>query len=127
MIVNGIIMVLRAFSFWLEITLSIQWLRFLTGRVADAISLNKKKMQAMIVTSNQRSSCTNDPEDSPWVTLINDAEGTYNHEREAVLLAIITRESILTESIILKKQTPKALVSIAENVHILGRFVDLDD
>ena len=61
------------------------------------------------------------------VTLINDAEGTYNHEKKAVLLAIITREEYTDFKHYMRKADPKAFVSIAENVHILGRFVDLDD
>lgn len=58
------------------------------------------------------------------VTSINDAEGTYNHEKKAVLLAIITREEYNDFKYLMKKADPKAFVSIAENVHIIGRFVD---
>ena len=61
------------------------------------------------------------------VTMINDAEGTYNHEKKAVLLTIITREEYTDFKYYMRKADPKAFVSIAENVHILGRFVDLDD
>ena len=85
-------------------------------------------MQAMIVTSNP------DPvvrmiqkKLQRGVTMINDAEGTYNHEKKAVLLAIITREEYADFKHYMRKADPKAFVSIAENVHILGRFVDLDD
>ena len=89
---------------------------------------SQNKMQAMIVTSNP------DPvvrmiqkKLHRGVTLINDAEGTYNHEKKAVLLAIITREEYTDFKHYMRKADPKAFVSIAENVHILGRFVDLDD
>ena len=58
------------------------------------------------------------------VTQINDAEGTYNHEKKAVLLAIITREEYADFRYLMKKTDPKAFVSVAENVHIIGRFVD---
>jgi len=101
---------------------------FVSSRVTDAIFTKQKKMQAMIVTSNP------DPvvrmiqkKLHRGVTLINDAEGTYNHEKKAVLLAIITREEYTDFKHYMRKADPKAFVSIAENVHILGRFVDLDD
>lgn len=42
-------------------------------------------------------------------------------------LAIITREEYTDFKHYMRKADPKAFVSIAENVHILGRFVDLDD
>ena len=95
---------------------------------AGIIFTKQKKMQAMIVTSNP------DPvvrmiqkKLHRGVTMINDAEGTYNHEKKAVLLAIITREEYADFKHYMRKADPKAFVSIAENVHILGRFVDLDD
>ena len=57
---------------------------FVSSRVTDAIFTKQKKMQAMIVTSNP------DPvvrmiqkKLHRGVTLINDAEGTYNHEKES--------------------------------------------
>ena len=62
---------------------------FVSSRVTDAIFTKQKKMQAMIVTSNP------DPvvrmiqkKLHRGVTMINDAEGTYNHEKKAVLLAL---------------------------------------
>ena len=101
---------------------------FVSGKVTDAVYTKQKKMQAMIVTSNP------DPvvrmiqkKLHRGVTMINDAEGTYNHEKKAVLLTIITREEYTDFKYYMRKADPKAFVSIAENVHILGRFVDLDD
>ena len=101
---------------------------FISSRVTDAIFTKQKKMQAMIVTSNP------DPvirmihkKLHRGVTMINDAEGTYNHEKKAVLLAIITREEYTDFKYYMRKADPKAFVSIAENVHVLGHFVDLDD
>ena len=48
-------------------------------------------------------------------------------KKKAVLLTIITREEYTDFKYYMRKADPKAFVSIAENVHILGRFVDLDD
>ena len=88
---------------------------FVSSRVTDAIFTKQKKMQAMIVTSNP------DPvvrmiqkKLHRGVTMINDAEGTYNHEKKAVLLAIITREEYTDFKHYMRKADPKAFVSIAE-------------
>lgn len=128
LIVNGIIMVFAGILFGWKYALYSMVTIFVSSRVTDAIFTKQKKMQAMIVTSNP------DPvvrmiqkKLHRGVTLINDAEGTYNHEKKAVLLAIITREEYTDFKHYMRKADPKAFVSIAENVHILGRFVDLDD
>jgi uncharacterized membrane-anchored protein YitT (DUF2179 family) len=128
LIVNGIIMVFAGILFGWKYALYSMVTIFVSSRVTDAIFTKQKKMQAMIVTSNP------DPvvrmiqkKLHRGVTMINDAEGTYNHEKKAVLLTIITREEYTDFKHYMKKADPKAFVSIAENVHILGRFVDLDD
>ena len=128
LIVNGIIMIFAGILFGWKYDLYSMVTIFISSRVTDAIFTKQKKMQAMIVTSNP------DPvirmihkKLHRGVTMINDAEGTYNHEKKAVLLAIITREEYTDFKYYMRKADPKAFVSIAENVHILGRFVDLDD
>ena len=50
-----------------------------------------------------------------------------SRKESSYLLAIITREEYTDFKHYMRKADPKAFVSIAENVHILGRFVDLDD
>ena len=128
LIVNGIIMIFAGILFGWKYALYSMVTIFISSRVTDAIFTKQKKMQAMIVTSNP------DPvirmihkKLHRGVTMINDAEGTYNHEKKAVLLAIITREEYTDFKYYMRKADPKAFVSITENVHILGRFVDLDD
>ena len=128
LIVNGIIMIFAGILFGWKYALYSMVTIFISSRVTDAIFTKQKKMQAMIVTSNP------DPvirmihkKLHRGVTMINDAEGTYNHEKKAVLLAIITREEYTDFKYYMRKADPKAFVSIAENVHVLGHFVDLDD
>lgn len=128
LIVNGIIMVFAGILFGWKYALYSMVTIFVSSRVTDAVFTKQKKMQVMIVTSNP------DPvvrmiqkKLHRGVMMINDAEGTYNHEKKAVLLAIITREEYTDFKHYMRKADPKPFVSIAENVHILGRFVDLDD
>lgn len=128
LMVNGVIMIFAGILFGWQYALYSMVTIFVSSRVTNAIFTKQKKMQAMIVTSNP------DPvvrmiqkKLHRGVTMINDAEGTYNHEKKAVLLAIITREEYADFKHYMRKADPKAFVSIAENVHILGRFVDLDD
>ena len=58
--------------------------------------------------------------------MIHDAEGTYNHERKAVLITVITRAEFNEFKQIMKQVDPSAFVSVSENVHILGFVVNLN-
>lgn len=127
LMVNGIIMIFAGILFGWKYALYSMVTIFVSSRVTDAIFTKQKKMQAMIVTSH--------PEKvihkihkllHRGVTCINDAEGTYNHEKKAVLLTIITREEYGEFKHLMKKTDPSAFISVAENVHIIGRFVDDD-
>ncbi len=46
--------------------------------------------------------------------------------KKAVLITILTREEFSDFKYLMLKADPKAFVSVAENVHIIGRFVDDD-
>ena len=85
----------------------------LKSRISSGVTSCPEKVIAMSHTKLHRG-----------VTQINNAEGTYNHEKKAVLLAIITREEYNDFRYLMRKTDPKAFVSVAENVHIIGRFVD---
>ena len=125
LIVNGIIMVLRAF-FWLGYALYSMVTIFVSSpsyrcdfhktkeNAGYGVASNPDPVVRMIQKKLHRG-----------VTLINDAEGTYNHER-AVLLAIITREEY-TDFKHYMSRSQKPLSPSQKNVHILGRFVDLDN
>ena len=64
---------------------------------------------------------------SPVEEQIHDAEGTYNHERKAILITVITRAEFNDFKHIMKQVDPTAFVSVSENVHILGRFVEVEN
>ena len=98
---------------------------FVSSRVTDAVFTKQKKMQAMIITSH--------PEEvidkihnklHRGATMVNGAEGTYNHEKKTVLITVITRAEFNEFKHIMRKTDPHAFVSVADNVHILGRFVE---
>ena len=58
------------------------------------------------------------------ITIIHDAEGAYQHDRKTVLLTVISRYEMFDLKEAMRESDPKAFVSIAENVHILGRFYE---
>ncbi|MBM7641931.1 YitT family protein [Streptococcus loxodontisalivarius] len=127
LMVNGAIMVFAGLLFGWQYALYSMITIFVSSRVTDAIYTKQKKMQAMIVTSHpDRVVKMIHKKLHRGVTCINDAEGTYNHEKKAVLLAIITREEYSDFKYYMSKTDPKAFVSVAENVHVMGRFVDMD-
>ncbi|TCD45442.1 YitT family protein [Streptococcus sp. X16XC17] len=125
LIVNVMIMIIAGILFGWQSALYSMVALFITSRVTDAIYTKQKKMQAMIITSN--------PEKvikmvhkrlHRGVTCINDAEGTYNHEKKAVLLTVITRSEFNDFKFYMKKVDPKAFISVSENVQIIGRFIE---
>lgn len=125
LMVNGAIMIFAGILFGWQYALYSMVTIFVSSRVTDAIFTKQKKMQATIVTARpEKVTRLIHKKLNRGVTAINDAEGTYNHERKAVLIAIITREEYNDFKHLMRKADPKAFVSIAENVHILGRFVD---
>lgn len=127
LLVNGTIMLIAGLTFGWKYALYSMITIFVSSRVTDAVFTKQKKMQAMIIT--------NQPERvikkihnrlHRGATCINDAEGTYNHEKKAILIAVITRAEYNEFKQIMKETDPQAFVSVAENVHILGRFVEED-
>lgn len=125
LMVNGVIMIFAGILFGWQYALYSMVTIFISSRVTDAIFTKQKKMQAMIVTSKpEKVTKMIHKKLHRGVTLIKDAEGTYNHEKKAVLLAIITREEFSEFKYYMRKADPQAFVSVAENVYILGRFVD---
>lgn len=127
LVVNGIIMIFAGFLFGWQYALYSMVTIFVSSRVTNAIYTKQKKMQAMIITSNpERVIKMVHKRLHRGVTCINDAEGTYNHEKKAVLLTVITRAEFYEFKYHMQKADPKAFVSISENVQIIGRFADLD-
>lgn len=127
LIVNGFIMCFAGFLFGWQYALYSMITIFVSSRVTDAVYTKQKKMQAMIVTDiPDKVSRMIHNKLHRGVTQINEAEGTYQHEKKAVLLTIITRAEFSDFKYWIQKTDPKAFVSVAENVQIIGRFVDDD-
>ena len=104
-IVNGMIMIIAGVTFGWKYALYSMITIFVSSRVTDAVFTKQKKLHR-------------------GATIINGAEGTYNHEKKAVLITVITRAEFNEFKHIMRKVDPHAFVSVADNVHILGRFVE---
>lgn len=128
LMVNGMIMIFAGILFGWQYALYSMVTIFVSSRITDAIFTKQKKMQAMIVTGQPERVINKIHKNlHRGVTCINNAEGTYMHEKKAILLTIITREEYPIFKAIMKKADPRAFVSISENVHIIGRFVEDDE
>ena len=127
-LVNGTIMLIAGLTFGWKYALYSMITIFVSSRVTDAVFTKQKKMQAMIVTSNPDTVIEKIHNKlHRGATIIHDAEGTYNHERKAVLITVITRAEFNDFKLIMKQVDPTAFVSVSENVHILGRFVETEN
>ena len=124
-VVNGVIMLIAGLTFGWTYALYSMITIFVSSRVTDAVFTKQKKMQAMIITS-----CPDKVIEKihkrlhRGATMINGAEGTYNHQEKAILITVITRAEYSEFKYIMRKTDPQAFVSVSENVHILGRFVE---
>lgn len=125
LIVNIIIMTVAGLTFGWQYALYSMVTIFVSSQMTDAVFVKQKKMQAMIITSRpDRVIRMVHHKLNRGVTIINDAEGTYNHEHKAVLITIITRAEFNDFKYIMKKTDKDAFVSVADNVNIIGRFVE---
>ena len=127
LIVNILIMIIAGMTFGWQYALYSMVTIFVSSQMTDAVFVKQKKMQAMIVTSRpDRVIRMIHHKLHRGVTIINDAEGTYNHEHKAILVTIITRAEFNDFKYIMKKTDKNAFVSVADNVNIIGRFVEED-
>ena len=127
-LVNGTIMLIAGLTFGWKYALYSMITIFVSSRVTDAVFTKQKKMQATIVTSNPDAVIEKIHNKlHRGATIIHDAEGTYNHERKVVLITVITRAEFNDFKLIMKQVDPTAFVSVSENVHILGRFVEVEN
>ena len=100
---------------------------FVSGKVTDAVYTKQKKMQVMIVTKNpDRVVDEIQKKMRRGITIIHEAEGAYRHDRQTVLLTIVTRFELPSLEAGMKESDPNAFVSISDNVKILGRFYEED-
>jgi len=58
------------------------------------------------------------------ITIINEVEGAFHHDKQTVLLTVVTRFEMPLLRQAMKESDEKAFVSIADNVQILGRFYE---
>ncbi|MGT2958282.1 hypothetical protein A9Q68_07840 [Streptococcus bovimastitidis] len=127
LVVNATIMVFAGLLFGWQYALYSMVAIFVSTRITDAIYTKQKKMQAMIVTEYpEKVIKTIHHKLHRGVTCINDAEGTYKHVHKAVLVTILTQEEYNDFKFLMLRTDPTAFISVAENVRIIGRFVEDD-
>lgn len=98
---------------------------FVSGKVTDAVYTKQKKMQVMIVTKQPKKVIQGMQEQMRrGITILHDAEGAYKHDKQTVLLTVVTRFELPLLKEIMHQEDPAAFVSISENVQILGRFYE---
>lgn len=100
---------------------------FVSGKVTDAVFTKQKKMQVMIVTKHPEK-VVNEIQKKlrRGITIINEAEGAFKHDKQTVLLTVVTRFELPQLEVAMRCSDPHAFVSIADNVQILGRFYEED-
>ncbi|MEG2325266.1 MULTISPECIES: YitT family protein [Enterococcus] len=98
---------------------------FMSGKLTDALFTKQRKMQVMIVTKCPEKVITGIQEHMRrGITIINEAEGAYKHDKQTVLFTVVTHFELPLLESVMKESDPAAFVSISENVRIMGRFYE---
>ncbi len=98
---------------------------FMSGKLTDALFTKQRKMQVMIVTKCPEKVITGIQEHMRrGITIINEAEGAYKHDKQTVLFTVVTHFELPLLESVMKENDPAAFVSISENVRIMGRFYE---
>ncbi|OJG82271.1 hypothetical protein RV10_GL000092 [Enterococcus pallens] len=98
---------------------------FMSGKLTDALYTKQRKMQVMIVTKCPDKVINGIQESMRrGITIINEAEGAYKHDKQTVLFTVVTRFELPQLENIMRETDPGAFVSISENVRIMGRFYE---
>ncbi len=98
---------------------------FVNGKVVDMVFTKQKKMQIMIVTTKPEAVISEvQKRIRRGITILNNAEGAFNHNAQTILITIITRDQIPVLQNAMRDSDPKAFVSISENITIMGNFYE---
>lgn len=98
---------------------------FVCGKVTDAVYTKQKKMQVIVVTRHpDKVIQAIQKKMRRGITIINEVEGAFHHDKQTVLLTVVTHFEMPLLRQAMKESDEKAFVSIADNVQILGRFYE---
>lgn len=124
-IFNGIIMFTAGILFGWQYMFYSALAIFMSGKLTDALYTKQRKMQVMIVTKCPERVINGIQEHMRrGITIINEAEGAYKHDKQTVLFTVVTRFELPLLESIMRENDPDAFVSISENVRIMGRFYE---
>ncbi|MCV2519002.1 YitT family protein [Melissococcus plutonius] len=101
---------------------------FVSGKTTDVVFTKQKKLQVMIVTTCPSKVIEEIQQTMRrGITIIHEAEGAYEHDKQTVLLTVITvitRFELSALESAMKEADPSAFVSIVDTVKVLGRFYE---
>ncbi|MFR4287476.1 MAG: YitT family protein [Enterococcus italicus] len=122
---NFLIMIAAGILFGWQSALYSALAIFVCGKVTDAVFTKQKKMQVTIITRFPDEVIhTIQDHIRRGITIIHEAEGAYRHDKQTVLITVVTRYELPLLRQAMRESDPKAFVSIADNVQILGRFYE---
>lgn len=124
---NGLIIFVAGYLFGWQYMFYSALSIFVSGKVTDAVYTKQKKMQVMIITKNPEAVIDGIQQKMRrGITIIHEAEGAYRHDKQTLLLTVVTRYELPSLESAMKESDPSAFVSISDNVKILGRFYEED-
>ena len=123
MVINRIIVIAAGYLFGFPYAFYSLLSIIVSGKVTDFIFTKQQKMQALIITRQPEKVIAElKVRLLRGVTILNEAEGAYDHREKVVLLTVITRYEMPLLEEAIKEADNEAFVSISENVHTIGKF-----
>ncbi|MDR0922433.1 MAG: YitT family protein [Lactobacillales bacterium] len=90
---------------------------FLNGLVVDYVNTKQQKVQVLIVTEEAPKMIQELQATIPrGITVINDAEGAFSHEKRKILLAVVARCELKTVNELVAQIDAQAFTSVAKGI-----------
>lgn len=123
MIINAVIVLAAGFLIgWPYAFYSILSI-LVSGKVMDFVYTKQQKLQVMIITRHPRKVIEAlKVRLLRGITILNDAEGAYDHHEKSVLLTVITQYEVHQLEEAIKEADPEAFASISDNIKTIGKF-----
>lgn len=97
----------------------------ISGRIIDSQYTLQQRLQAIIVTSAPVAVTRQIQSDLfHGVTVLNNAEGGFKHEKKTILLTVISRAEFHELTVTVKRLDHEAFVSVTPVTSVVGNFVE---
>lgn len=98
---------------------------FISGQMVDHVNIKQRRVQVLVVTEKAESvKITLQNSLQRGITVINDVEGGFDHQRRKLLLLVISQKELKTVEQLIEGVDDKAFVSVASGISANRTFYE---